>query len=553
MMSLSSTLNPPRPSRPVPGRRPTRRRLTLDALEERSLLSYTLTPVADTGAGSPYSGLVVGQAVNDLGQVAFVADLKAGGQALYRTEADGSLTAIAHTDALIRDFSLSPYMNDSGTVSFGADLTDGRQALFTGSGGALTRIADTEPGSPFSALPGPAPRIGSDGTVCFQAPLRAGGKEFFTGNGGPVSTLYVTGSEFSAFPGSPASQIHGDDVAFRATLTGGPDGVFRGDGTHTDTIATAGGTYSRFLGSEINDAGTVGIIANLTAGGQAIVIAEGSTLTTFVDTSGAFSRFAEGRLSISNRDGAVFGADLTVGGTGIFDGPDAVADRILATGDALSGSTVLGFPANFLNPRGLNNAGQIVFRVSLADGRTALVRADPDPVTVESVVLNDGAAQRSMVNSVTVTFGGAVVLDPEAIELRRQDGTPVNARVSISLVGGKTVAVLTFAGAEFVGGSLADGSYTLTVRGDRVHDRWGQELDGDGDGSAGGNNVDGFSRLFGDSDGDGDVDGQDRDRFRSAFETTATDVGYLWYFDFGGDGDVDGPDNGQFNRRLGQY
>src|SRR5439155_6498364 len=140
-----------------------------------------------------------------------------------------------------------------------------------------------------------------------------------------------------------------------------------------------------------------------------------------------------------------------------------------------------------------------------------------DARKVESVVVNDGSAQRSMVNSITVTFGGSVVLDPGAIELRRQDGTLVDAQVSISLVGGKTVAVLTFAGTEFVGGSLADGGYTLTVRADRVHDRWGRELDGDGNGSAGGDRVDGFFRLFGDSDGDRDVDWQDRDLFRSAF------------------------------------
>ena len=104
-----------------------------------------------------------------------------------------------------------------------------------------------------------------------------------------------------------------------------------------------------------------------------------------------------------------------------------------------------------------------------------------------------------MVNSITVTFGGAAVLDPGAIELRRQDGSLVDFQLGISVVGGKTVAVLTFAGPEFVGGSLADGNYTLTVRADRVHDRWGRELDGDGDGSAGGDRVDGFSRLFGDS------------------------------------------------------
>jgi arylsulfate sulfotransferase len=173
------------------------------------------------------------------------------------------------------------------------------------------------------------------------------------------------------------------------------------------------------------------------------------------------------------------------------------------------------------------------------------------PRKVESVVFNDGSAQRSMVNSITVTFGGAAILDPGAIELRRQDGSLVDAQVSIALLDGKTVAVLSFAGAEFVGGSLADGSYTLTVRADHVHDRWGRALDGDGDGVLGGDFVNSFSRLFGDSDGDGDVDQQDRDRFGSAFGTSAADAGYLWYFDFDGDGDVDGRDNGLFNRRFG--
>jgi hypothetical protein len=175
------------------------------------------------------------------------------------------------------------------------------------------------------------------------------------------------------------------------------------------------------------------------------------------------------------------------------------------------------------------------------------------PTRVEGVVVNDGSAQRSMVNSITVTVGGAVFLDPGAIELRRQDGTLVNFRLDVSMAGGETVAVLTFAGPEFVGGSLADGSYTLTVLADRVHDRWGRELDGDGDGSAGGDRVDNFFRLFGDADGDGDADGQDRELFRAAFHTNAGEPSYLWYFDFDGDGDVDGRDNGQFNRRFGQH
>jgi hypothetical protein len=175
------------------------------------------------------------------------------------------------------------------------------------------------------------------------------------------------------------------------------------------------------------------------------------------------------------------------------------------------------------------------------------------PARVASVVVNDGSAQRSMVNSLTVTFDGPVTLDPGAFELSRQDGSPVELNVAASVVNGQTVVVLTFAGPDIIGGSLADGSYTLTARADRVHDRFGRELDGDGDGSAGGDRVDGFFRLFGDSDGDGNVDQLDRDLFRSAFKTNTGDTHYLWYFDFNGDGNVDGLDNGQFNRRFGQY
>jgi len=98
----------------------------------------------------------------------------------------------------------------------------------------------------------------------------------------------------------------------------------------------------------------------------------------------------------------------------------------------------------------------------------------------------------------------------------------------------------------------ADDSYTLTVRSDRVHDRWGRELDGNGDGSAGGDRTDHFFRLFGDADGDGDVDWLDRGAFRAAFNTTAHATGYRWYFDFDGDDDVDGRDNAEFNRRFGR-
>jgi hypothetical protein len=361
------------------GRSPRDRPLVLEALEDRCLLSsYNFKLIAETGP--QYSGLNVGQAINDLGDVAYEGDLQSGGAGIFVRNDDGTFKIIAITSDVIKTFVLSPYMNDSGTVSFGADLTDGARGIFTGDGGNLTRIADTEPYSPFSSIPMfPAPRVHYDGTVDFTANLTSGGKGFFVGNGGLPSILYVTGGQFSEFPGSGARQHHGDTVPFRATLQDGTRGAFTGTGGPTTTIATTDtmeGKFSSFIGVENNDEGEVFFSANLTAGGQIIVTVKDSTLTPFVDTSGPFSQFFAGQVSLNNEGLIVFAADLTAGGTGMFDGTDPVANKIIATGDELFDSTVASFPG--INPKGLNNAGQIVFRADLADGRRVLVRADPD-------------------------------------------------------------------------------------------------------------------------------------------------------------------------------
>jgi fermentation-respiration switch protein FrsA (DUF1100 family) len=173
-----------------------------------------------------------------------------------------------------------------------------------------------------------------------------------------------------------------------------------------------------------------------------------------------------------------------------------------------------------------------------------------NPPKIESVVVNDGADQRSMVNSLTITFDRVVAFDQDAFGLQRQGGNAVSLNVATSVVGSRTVATLSFSGSDIIGGSLADGSYTLTVRGDHIRDEVGRELDGDRDGNGGGDRMNAFFRLFGDSDGDSDVDWQDRDLFWSAFNKNDGAAAYLWYFDF--DGDVDGLDNGEFNRRFGQ-
>lgn len=175
------------------------------------------------------------------------------------------------------------------------------------------------------------------------------------------------------------------------------------------------------------------------------------------------------------------------------------------------------------------------------------------PARVDSVVVNDGSAQRSMVKSLTVKFDGPVTIDAGAFEVHRQDGSLVDLSVVTSVVNGRTRAMLTFAGTGVVAGSLADGNYVLNIRGDHVHDAMGRSLDGDGDGIAGGDRADAFFRLYGDSDGDRDVDLVDLGRFLSTLGRRAGDPLYLSYMDVNGDDRIGLTDLLAFVGRFGNH
>jgi pectin methylesterase-like acyl-CoA thioesterase len=165
-------------------------------------------------------------------------------------------------------------------------------------------------------------------------------------------------------------------------------------------------------------------------------------------------------------------------------------------------------------------------------------------VRVAGTVINDGAAQRSLVTSLTVTFSGVVTLDPGAFALKRQGQGLIPLEVTASVVGSQTVAVLTFTGPGIVGGSLPDGNYTLSVRADEVHNGLGLGLSAD--------SVTRFFRLFGDGNGDGIVDRRDLLLFLSTLGKHQGDPGYLAYFDYNGDGKVDLGDLVQLLRRFGE-
>src|SRR5262249_58731938 len=119
----------------------------------------------------------------------------------------------------------------------------------------------------------------------------------------------------------------------------------------------------------------------------------------------------------------------------------------------------------------------------------------------------------------------------------------------VTSAGGQTKVVLTSNGAGIVGGSLADGHYTLTIDGSKITDSLGQAVDADGDGFAGGVRTDSFHRLFGDVNGDDAIDSSDVVYSAHHNGTHLGDTDYLWWLDYDGDGTINGQDHREVAHR----
>jgi hypothetical protein len=174
---------------------------------------------------------------------------------------------------------------------------------------------------------------------------------------------------------------------------------------------------------------------------------------------------------------------------------------------------------------------------------TASVTTETAPVAL-GLQVNDGNVQRSMVDSVTVTFNEAVVLSPGAITLNllSQTGGPSTPVTNFNLntPDGGTTWVLTFTDPSYIGGSLPDGAYEVSVA--------AADVTGGGANMAADQNFT-FYRLYGDFFGNGAVSGDD-------FTTIVGLLGRAtnssnWYTDYNGDGVISGVDFTAMVTRLG--
>ena len=228
---------------------------------------FEFTKIADTNDPEFGGGFISGApSINDAGVLAF------NGLSTDRTvqgiySGDGtSITTIADSSGILNVFAVFPTINDSGTVAFQVTQDsplglDFNMAIYSGSGGALQKIADnTGPQPPGSLNICCSPDISDSGVVAFVSgvsdPLGTGpaGNGVFAGSGGDLTTItagFLT-------PDVLVSINSSDLVAFiQDTQQPARRSILTGDGGSLTTVIDDTGQFVQFDDVSINDSGVI--------------------------------------------------------------------------------------------------------------------------------------------------------------------------------------------------------------------------------------------------------------------------------------------------------
>ena len=182
-------------------------------------------------------------------------------------------------------------------------------------------------------------------------------------------------------------------------------------------------------------------------------------------------------------------------------------------------------------------------------------------ISKQDITINDGSAQRSRVETVSIQFDAEVTIDTDAFAVvkRGASGGSVGVDFTTRLDGnGHTIADLTFSGSFVQFGSLADGNYQLTIDGAKITSADGHGLDADLDGSTGGqlqfgNAVsDKFFRYYGDINGDRFLNLIDYTSFRISYGKSSSDPNFRHALDYNDDEFMNLIDFTQFRIRYGK-
>jgi uncharacterized delta-60 repeat protein len=360
-----------------------------------------------------------------------------------------------------------------------------------------------------------------------------------------------------------ASNGNDDFAVARLTTAGALDSSFSGDGKQTVVFGTSNeiaygvavDSFDRVVlaGYVANTSNYDFAVARLTTAGTLDSSFDGDGKQTIdfgasSDTGYGVAVDSLDRVVVAGRSGAGFTvARLTAAGVldSSFDSDGKQTINFGGSTDVAYGVAV--DAADRVVLAGTSNYNGQVFALARLTGDT----------TTASAQVNDGSAQRSRVTSLTVRFSGQVTFSgpvTNAFTLTRVGAGAVTFAANLSVEFGGTVVVLAnFTGPETEFGSLRDGRYTLTALASQIS-AGGQALDGDANGTPGGDFVfgeaQGLFRFFGDINGDRHVDIADFGLFTGTFNLSTGQTGFLAAFDFNGDGHVDIADFGQFSVRF---
>jgi hypothetical protein len=325
---------------------------------------------------------------------------------------NGGTPSIVYPNLFVRTPS-APRINDTGMMVF----FDDNENLLMGDGGPLSTLAVTP--ARFGNLGPPHPPINSAGAVAYSRNYVIGvGFESRSvaevrKNDGISDITVATSGVGSGFV--VAGINNAGRVAFSGTLAAGSNVIAVGNGSETGILYdTATGPFIDFAALDFNDSGKVafgGASTNL-AGEiiRGLYVGDGIATSTIYLDSGPLGTLTTAGLN--NRGQVAFLAAVDTGGFGLFVGPDPFADKVIQTGDQLSGKTVsnLGYSGAF------NDNGQIAFWVAFADGTSAVYVAIPLAGSNTPPVIS----LTSPASGTTFNFGSTASLTAQATD---SDGT----------------------------------------------------------------------------------------------------------------------------------
>ncbi len=310
--------------------------------------------------------------------------------------------------------------------------------------------------------------------------------------------------------------------------------------------------YERFVSHSPRGSGatiTYGLIASgITGTSITLGLKSGTFQVASVSPTGVVSPHSSDASGAALSAPDLYGA--TLNGALLSNFPVTVGQTIqvqlISTGNfAPTYSIVSGAPATMsLNPTtGLvtytPGAGEVgTFSVTFAatnsvgsSQNTFQFTVVPAP-TVTNFQVNDGNPQRSMVQSLTLTFNERVTLYYGAISLTQRDpngGAAAPETYTLSNPSGDGMTyVLTFTDPSYAGGSLPDGVYDLTVNASLVRNNQG--------GTPAADQTFSFYRLYGDFLGTGIVNFQSLVTVVQDLGIDSSNPNYLNYVDINSDG-----------------